>query len=93
MLFQFDVMDMDGENGKWNVIPFDLGKLKKTVAAWQEAIDWNTLFWGNHDQPRVVSRFGSTVTEESRVQSAKMLATAMYLLRGTPFSTRVRKSA
>lgn len=85
LLFQFDVMDMDGENGKWNVIPFDLGKLKKTVAAWQEAIDWNTLFWGNHDQPRVVSRFGSTVTEESRVQSAKMLATAMYLLRGTPF--------
>lgn len=85
LLFQFDVMDLDGQGSKWNVIPFDLGKLKKTVAAWQGAVDWNTLFWGNHDQPRAVSRFGSTATEESRVQSAKMLATAMYLLRGTPF--------
>ena len=85
LLFQFDIMDIDGENGKWNVIPFELRKLKQIVAAWQEAIDWNTLFWGNHDQPRVVSRFGSTKTEELRVQSAKMLATAMYLMRGTPF--------
>ena len=85
LLFQFDIMDIDGRDGKWNVIPFDLVRLKQIVARWQEAIDWNTLFWGNHDQPRVVSRFGSTVTEEARVQSAKMLATAMYLLRGTPF--------
>lgn len=85
LLFQFDIMDIDGENGKWNVIPFDLLKLKKVISKWQNAIDWNTLFWSNHDQPRVVSRFGSAVTEEYRVQSAKMLATAMYLLRGTPF--------
>ena len=85
LLFQFDFMDLDGQDGKWNVIPFDLAKLKKTVAAWQKAIDWNTLFWGNHDQPRVVSRFGSTATQALRVQSAKMLAVAMYLLRGTPF--------
>lgn len=85
LLFQFDVMDVDGENGKWNVVPFDLLKFKQIISAWQEAIDWNTLFWSNHDQPRVVSRFGSTATEEDRVRSAKMLATAMYLLRGTPF--------
>lgn len=85
LLFQFDIMDIDGENGKWNVIPFDLLKLKQIVSSWQKAIDWNTLFWGNHDQPRVVSRFGSIQTEELRVQSAKMLATAMYLMRGTPF--------
>lgn len=85
LLFQFDIMDIDGDGSKWNVIPFDLLKLKEAVVRWQRAIDWNTLFWGNHDQPRVVSRFGSTVTEEARVQSAKMLATAMYLLRGTPF--------
>ena len=85
LLFQFDIMDLDGQDGKWNMIPFDLAKLKKTVAAWQKAIDWNTLFWGNHDQPRVVSRFGSTATQALRVQSAKMLAVAMYLLRGTPF--------
>jgi len=84
-LFQFDIMDIDGVNGKWNVIPFDLLKLKQIVSEWQNAIDWNTLFWGNHDQPRVVSRFGSTETAELRVQSAKMLATAMYLMRGTPF--------
>ena len=85
LLFHFDFMDMDGQDGKWNVIPFDLRKFKEILIHWQEAIDWNTLFWGNHDQPRVVSRFGSTATEALRVQSAKMLATAMYLLRGTPF--------
>lgn len=85
LLFQFDFMDVDGQDGKWNVIPFDLRKFKDILVRWQEAIDWNTLFWGNHDQPRVVSRFGSTATEALRVQSAKMLATAMYLLRGTPF--------
>lgn len=85
ILFQFDFMEMDGQDGKWNVIPFDLRKFKDILVRWQEAIDWNTLFWCNHDQPRVVSRFGSTATEALRVQSAKMLATAMYLLRGTPF--------
>lgn len=85
MLFQFDVMDMDGAGSKWDVIPFDLRRFKEIITSWQGAIDWNTLFWGNHDQPRVVSRFGSTETETLRVQSAKMLATAMYLLRGTPF--------
>ena len=85
LLFQFDFMDVDGQDGKWNVIPFDLKKFKDILVRWQEAIDWNTLFWGNHDQPRVVSRFGSTATEALRVQSAKMLATVMYLLRGTPF--------
>jgi len=85
MLFQFDIMDIDSNGSKWNVIPFDLMKLKKVVDRWQWAIEWNTLFWGNHDQPRVVSRFGSAATEKARVQSAKMLATAMYLLRGTPF--------
>lgn len=85
LLFQFDIMDMDGADSKWDVIPFDLSRFKKIIADWQAAIDWNTLFWGNHDQPRVVSRFGSTVSEELRVQSGKMLATAMYLLKGTPF--------
>ena len=85
LLFQFDLMDIDGENGKWNVIPFSLSKFKKTIADWQKTIDWNTLFLGNHDQPRIVSRWGLTQTESERVQSAKMLAVAMYLQRGTPF--------
>ena len=85
MLFQFDLMDIDGGESKWDVQPFSLSKFKAIIAKWQAAIDWNTLFLGNHDQPRAVSRFGSTRTEKLRIQSAKCLAAAMYLLRGTPF--------
>lgn len=85
LLFQFDIMDMDGQGSKWDPIPLDVPRLGRIIQSWQQAIDWNTLFWGNHDQPRVVSRFGCTDTEALRVQSAKMLAVAMYLLRGTPF--------
>ena len=85
LLFQCDLMDMDGEGSKWNAIPLDVPKLKRIVAAWQGAIDWNTLFLGNHDQPRVVSRFGDTSSEELWKRSAKCLATLMYLQRGTPF--------
>ena len=85
LLFQFDIMDMDGEGSKWNAIPLDVPKLKRIIAAWQGAIDWNTLFLGNHDQPRVVSRFGDTGSEKLWKRSAKCLATLMYLQRGTPF--------
>ena len=85
MLFQFDLMDIDGENTKWNLKPFDIKEFKKIIDKWQKAIKWNTLFWSNHDQPRVVSRFGSTENYDSWKASAKMLAVAMYLLKGTPF--------
>ena len=85
LLFQFDLMDLGGEGSKWNAIPLDVPKLKRIVAAWQGAIDWNTLFLGNHDQPRVVSRFGDTSSEELWKRSAKCLAALMYLQRGTPF--------
>lgn len=85
MLFQFDVMDMDSGETKWDARPFDLMWFKQIISAWQAAIGWNTLFWGNHDQPRLVSRFGCTRTETLRRRSATCLATAMYLLRGTPF--------
>lgn len=85
LLFQFDLMDMDGEGSKWNAIPLDVPKFKRIVAAWQGAIDWNTLFLGNHDQPRVVSRFGDTSSKELWKRSAKCLAALMYLQRGTPF--------
>jgi len=85
MLFQFDLMDIDGENTKWNLKPFDIKEFKKIIDKWQKAIKWNTLFWSNHDQPRVVSRFGSTETYDFWKISAKMLAVAMYLLKGTPF--------
>lgn len=73
LLFQFDFMDLDGRDGKWNVIPFDLKKFKQLLVRWQEAIDWNTLFWGNHDQPRVVSRFGSDASEALRGGTFRLL--------------------
>ena len=56
LLFQFDLMDIDGGSSKWDVIPFDLKKYKTIMSSWQEAIDWNTLFLGNHDQPRIRER-------------------------------------
>lgn len=85
LLFQFDLMDIDADGPKWNVTDFSLLKFKEVIDKWQKAIDWNTLFWSNHDQPRAVSRFGSIETEHLWKRSAKMLATAMYLLKGTPF--------
>jgi oligo-1,6-glucosidase len=88
MLFQFELMDIDsGPSGKWEIVPWTLDKFKHIVSSWQQTTinGWNSLFWSNHDQPRPVSRFGSTETEELRIRSAKMLAVAMHLQRGTPF--------
>ncbi len=88
MVFSFDLMDIDsGKSGKWEIIPWNLARMKQIVEDWQTALSngWNSLFWSNHDQPRPVSRFCSTKTEELRVRSAKMLGTAMHLMRGTPF--------
>ncbi len=85
LLFQFDLMDIDGNESKWDLRDFDLLRMKEIIQNWQKAIEWNTLFWGNHDQPRVISRFGKTGDEKLWKRSAKMLATAMYLLKGTPF--------
>ncbi len=88
MVFSFDLMDIDsGKSGKWQIVPWNLGRMKAIVEDWQTALanGWNSLFWSNHDQPRPVSRFGSVKSEELRVRSAKMLGVAMHLLRGTPF--------
>lgn len=88
MIFQFELMDIDsGKDGKWEVVPWQLSKIKSILSSWQDALrdSWNSLFLSNHDQPRSVSRFGCCETEEYRVRSAKMLAVLMYLLRGTPF--------
>ena len=88
MVFSFDLMDIDsGKSGKWEIVPWNLARMKAIVEDWQTALatGWSSLFWSNHDQPRPVSRFGSTVSEELRVRSAKMLGIAMHLLRGTPF--------
>lgn len=87
MLFQFEHMDVDyGKYGKWSPIPLDLVKLKRSFTKWQYGLadyGWNSLFWDNHDQPRVVSRFGNT--QEYWKDSAKMLATALHFLKGTPY--------
>ncbi len=88
MVFSFDLMDIDsGKSGKWEIVPWNLARMKAIVEDWQNALKsgWNSLFWSNHDQPRPVSRFGSAASEELRVRSAKMLGVAMHLLRGTPF--------
>lgn len=88
MVFSFDLMDIDsGKSGKWEIVPWNIGRMKAIVEDWQTALadGWNSLFWSNHDQPRPVSRFGSVKSEALRVRSAKMLGVAMHLLRGTPF--------
>ncbi len=87
MVFQFEHMDLDsGENGKWDVIPCSLLTLKHNLTKWQKALEhigWNSLYWNNHDQPRVVSRFGNDTTY--RIPSAKMLATVLHMMKGTPY--------
>ena len=78
---------MDGE--KWTKAPYDFILLKETLMKWQLGIydgdGWNAIFWCNHDQPRVVSRFGKDDTEENRLRSAKMLAISLHGLQGTPY--------
>lgn len=87
MVFQFEHMDLDsGEGGKWDVKPCSLVTLKQNLTKWQKALEqtgWNSLYWNNHDQPRVVSRFGDDTTY--RIESAKMLATVLHMMKGTPY--------
>ncbi|MBC6383873.1 alpha-glucosidase [Lactiplantibacillus plantarum] len=92
MVFQFEHMGLDGnENpvlGHWSDRKVSLKDLRNNLTKWQEALEgkaWNSLYWNNHDQPRVVSRFGDDSNEEYRVLSAKMLATMLHLQQGTPF--------
>ncbi|ADU26317.1 glycoside hydrolase family 13 protein [Ethanoligenens harbinense] len=87
MVFQFEHVDHQGPYGKWNDDPLDLPKLKDILFRWQTGLDgvaWNSLFWDNHDQPRAVSRFGND-SKEWRERSAKMIATALHMLQGTPY--------
>ncbi|WP_010098151.1 glycoside hydrolase family 13 protein [Ornithinibacillus scapharcae] len=87
MVFQFEHMDLDsGPGGKWDLKPLDLRDLKSNITKWQtglHGVGWNSLYLNNHDQPRVVSRFGNDTTY--RVESAKMLATFLHMLQGTPY--------
>ncbi|ANK86914.1 MULTISPECIES: glycoside hydrolase family 13 protein [Rhizobium] len=88
MIFQFEhvTQQWDAVYGKWRPKPFDLVNLKTVLSKWQLALSedgWNSLFWGNHDLPRAVSRYGNV--SGYHVESAKMLATVLHLLKGTPF--------
>lgn len=88
MCFNFHHLKIDYKNGnKWEIMEPDWSSLKKLFESWQmrmqENHGWNALFWSNHDQPRIVSRFGND--EDYWKESAKMLATGMYLMRGTPY--------
>ncbi|KRL90263.1 glycoside hydrolase family 13 protein [Lactobacillus kalixensis] len=89
MVFQFENQSLDQQAGKekWDLKKLDLGELKKVLVKWQTEIDfdhaWNSLFWENHDIPRVISRWGND--KEYRVQSAKMFATVLHLMHGTPY--------
>ncbi|SHH65600.1 alpha,alpha-phosphotrehalase [Virgibacillus chiguensis] len=88
MTFQFHHLKVDYPNGKkWTTAPFDFIQLKEILNKWQvgmhEGGGWNALFWCNHDQPRIVSRFGDD--ESYHTTSAKMLATTLHMMQGTPY--------
>ena len=88
MVFQFEHICLDQQEGKekWDLAPLSLVKLKENLAKWQrELMDcgWNSLFWDNHDLPRIVSRWGND--GKYRVESAKMLATVLHGMKGTPY--------
>ncbi|WEM45889.1 alpha-glucosidase (plasmid) [Photobacterium sp. DA100] len=88
MVFQFEHITLtwgDGED-KWRPVPLDLPAFKKILTKWQvELADngWNSLFWNNHDLPRAVSKFGCD--QQYRIESAKMLATTLHMMKGTPY--------
>ena len=88
MVFQFEHMEVDSQPGKskWDLKPLHLPDLKASLSRWQTGLHgrgWNSLYWCNHDQPRAVSRFGDEGPYRER--SAKLLATCLHMMQGTPF--------
>jgi len=88
MVFNFHHLKVDYKDGdKWSLMDFDFMALKDIFKTWQEGMQegngWSAVFWCNHDQPRIVSRFGNE--DEFFTESAKMLATTIHLMRGTPY--------
>lgn len=88
MVFQFEHIGLDQVEGKekWDLKPLNLLDLKNILSKWQTELEgqgWNSLFWNNHDLPRIVSRWGND--KEYRVLSAKMLATLLHGMKGTPY--------
>ncbi len=87
MVFQFEHVSMGQKYGKWTDEKPSLLELKKIMSRWQTdlyGVAWNSLFWDNHDQPRAVSRFGDD-RAQYRDASAKMLATCLHMMQGTPY--------
>ena len=90
MVFQFEHMDVDSDKetgSKWTTRKMDLRDLKEILSRWQKGLQdiaWNSLYWENHDQPRSVSRFGND-SDQYREISAKMLATCIHMMQGTPY--------
>ena len=92
MVFHFDHMHLDyGRYGKFSDIHFKVSDLKAVLTEWQLKLEkgWNSLYWSNHDQPRAVTRFGDD--GEFRVESAKMLATLLHMMKGTPYIFQVEE--
>jgi Glycosidases len=88
MVFQFEQVGLDQQPGKdkWDLRPLQVGELKKVLARWQTELDdqgWNSLFWNNHDLPRIISRWGND--KKYRVESGKMFAILLHMLKGTPY--------
>ena len=88
MIFQFEQIQLDKKAGgqRWDLKPLDLPDLKRVFSKWQTELEghgWNSLFWNNHDLPRIVSRWGNDGAY--RVLSAKMLATLLHGMKGTPY--------
>ncbi|MGO2603126.1 MAG: glycoside hydrolase family 13 protein [Alkalibacterium gilvum] len=88
MVFQFEHLTLDEKPGtsKWDLLDLDFLKLKQVFKKWQTELPddtWNSLFWNNHDTPRIVSRWGND--EEYRERSAKMFAILLHLMKGTPY--------
>jgi oligo-1,6-glucosidase len=86
MVFQFEHVTVDIRDSRWEWFAGDLRELKRALGRWQDAladVGWNSLYWNNHDQPRIVSRWGDD--GEYRVRSAKLLGTVLHMQRGTPY--------
>jgi len=84
---KMDLRKMKAVLSKWTTRKMDLRDLKKILTRWQKGLQdiaWNSLYWENHDQPRSVSRFGND-SDEYREISAKMLATCIHMMQGTPY--------
>lgn len=89
MVFQFEHINLDKQSGKrkWDLKPLNPQELHEVFSKWQTELDekgWNSLFWNNHDLPRIISRWGDD-SEEFRLVSGKMLAIYLHFMKGTPY--------